>query len=83
MTAARTSGSAAVCKVDFWRAYCLFVAQVAPFPPERSEGANDATMWIQNFLDKTNIGKKKVFFDLELCRYGGEAVFFFEVTLAK
>ena len=30
-------------KRDFWRAYCLFVARVAPFAPERSEGANAAT----------------------------------------
>ena len=28
---------------DFWRAYSLFVARVASFTPERSEGANDAT----------------------------------------
>ena len=28
---------------DFWRAYSLFVARVASFAPERSEGANDAT----------------------------------------
>ena len=28
---------------DFWRAYTLFVARVASFAPERSEGANDAT----------------------------------------
>ena len=28
---------------DFWRAYCLFVARVASFALERSEGANDAT----------------------------------------
>ena len=27
---------------DFWRAYSLFVARVASFAPERSEGANDA-----------------------------------------
>ena len=28
---------------DFWRTYSLFVARVASFTPERSEGANDAT----------------------------------------
>ena len=28
---------------DFWRAYSLFVARVASFAPERSEGANYAT----------------------------------------
>ena len=28
---------------DFWRAYSLFVARVASFAPERSEGPNDAT----------------------------------------
>ena len=28
---------------DFWRAYSFFVARVATFVPERSEGANDAT----------------------------------------
>ena len=28
---------------DFSRAYSLFVARVASFAPERSEGANDAT----------------------------------------
>ena len=28
---------------DFWRAYSLFVARVASFAPERSEGANEAT----------------------------------------
>jgi len=28
---------------DFWRACSLFVARVASFTPERSEGANDAT----------------------------------------
>ena len=27
----------------FWRAYSLFVARVASFAPERSEGANDVT----------------------------------------
>ena len=26
-----------------WRAYCLFVARVASFAPERREGVNDAT----------------------------------------
>ena len=30
-------------KLDFSRAYCLFVARVASFASERSEGANDAT----------------------------------------
>ena len=29
---------------DFWRAHSLFVARVVSFAPERSEGANDATM---------------------------------------
>ena len=28
---------------DFWGAYSLFVARVASFASERSEGANDAT----------------------------------------
>ena len=28
---------------DFWRAYSLFVARVAAFAPERSEGANNTT----------------------------------------
>ena len=29
---------------DFWRAYSLFMARVASFAPERSKGANDATI---------------------------------------
>ena len=33
------------------------------------------TIWIKKYLDKTNMGKWKLFFDLELGRYGGEAVF--------
>lgn len=33
------------------------------------------TIWIKKYLDKTNLGKWKLFFDLELSRYGGEAVF--------
>ena len=28
---------------DFWRAHSLFVARVASFAPEKSDGANDAT----------------------------------------
>ena len=38
---------------DFWRAYSLFVARVASFAPERSEGANDA-MRDTNNLYMTN-----------------------------
>ena len=33
------------------------------------------TIWIKNYLDKSNMGKWKLFFDLELGRYSGEAVF--------
>ena len=33
------------------------------------------TIWIKKYLDKTNLGKWKLFFDLELSRYCGEAVF--------
>ena len=33
------------------------------------------TIWIKKYLDKTNMGKWKLFFDQELGRYGGEAVF--------
>ena len=29
---------------DFWRVYCLFVARVALFAPERSKGANDVSL---------------------------------------
>ena len=29
--------------LDFWRAYCLFVALVASFAPSLRSGANDAT----------------------------------------
>ena len=29
------------------------------------------TIWIKKYLDKTNMGKWKLFFDLELGRYGG------------
>ena len=30
------------------------------------------TIWIKKYLDKTNMGKWKLVFDLELGRYGGE-----------
>ena len=33
------------------------------------------TIWIKKYLDKTNLGKWKLFFERELGRYGGEAVF--------
>ena len=33
------------------------------------------TIWIKKYLDKTNLGKWKLFFELKLGRYGGEAVF--------
>jgi len=33
------------------------------------------TIWIQKYLDKTKMRKWELFFDLELGRYGGEAVF--------
>ena len=34
------------------------------------------TIWIKKYLDKTNMGKWKLFFDLELGRYGGESCVF-------
>ena len=37
---------------DFWRAYSLFVARVASFAPERSEGANDAMRDTNNLYDE-------------------------------
>ena len=33
------------------------------------------TIWIKKYLDKANLGKWKLFFNRELGRYGGEAVF--------
>ena len=33
------------------------------------------TIWIKKYLDKTNMGKWRLFVDLELGTYGGEAVF--------
>ena len=33
------------------------------------------TIWIKKYLDKTNMGKWKLFFDLELGRYGGKLCF--------
>ena len=33
------------------------------------------TIWIKKYLDKANLGKWKLFFNRELGRYGGDAVF--------
>ena len=48
---------------DFWRAFCLFVAQVASFVPERSEGESDAT------TDKNKLHAREKSFDYHYYQY--------------
>ena len=38
------------------------------------------TIWIKKYLDKTNMGKWKLSFDLELGRYGGKLCFWVTQT---